>query len=412
MPHWLDTVIKIIMADTDNLRELATIAGGDPRNFYIGTKMDGADVKGQNLTGMKFSNLDLRLVDYDSETIFDDSQIQVMRLKVRDETYNSVRDYLRSLKKLTSQRNYHDAILLAKKSIDQFPESSFLWLFYIEILFKRRDYVEALAVISKALTVHINNTSIISRKIEILLKNKLRGDALDILREAMRSSPNDQSLLVLAYDIHNQNGTLPEILSDYENAVHIESDPSNIVLKLGDIYKKSGLTENAEHVYKTVIKNDPNNVAAWSAWSQFLFEQHRFSESIEIFSSYHINNNNVGIWKVYGDALIRVGSVYEAIDYYRNLFEEKKYSFQIVKWLGEAYIKANMLDEAVKLFKEAAYKQESKFFVWKWLFNALVEQNKYEDAISCMIEAKERYPKNKSVEKHIEYARDKIALSL
>jgi hypothetical protein len=39
-PHWLDIVVDIFAAETDNLDELARIAGGDPATFYIGTSVE------------------------------------------------------------------------------------------------------------------------------------------------------------------------------------------------------------------------------------------------------------------------------------------------------------------------------------------------------------------------------------
>jgi len=66
--HWLDKVVEILNADTNDLRQLARIAGYNPKNFYRWTSMDGADLRGQDLTGMKFARLDLSKVKVDSNT--------------------------------------------------------------------------------------------------------------------------------------------------------------------------------------------------------------------------------------------------------------------------------------------------------------------------------------------------------
>lgn len=71
MSHWLDKLVDILSADTVDLRELAEIAGFDPKFFYIGTDISGADIRGQNLEGMKFSNFQLSQVKVDSETRID-----------------------------------------------------------------------------------------------------------------------------------------------------------------------------------------------------------------------------------------------------------------------------------------------------------------------------------------------------
>ncbi|MBI3705248.1 MAG: hypothetical protein HY244_15735 [Rhizobiales bacterium] len=55
MAHWLEKVITLLQSDTSDLRELARIAGGNPRTFYREIKLEDIDVTGQNLEGMEFS---------------------------------------------------------------------------------------------------------------------------------------------------------------------------------------------------------------------------------------------------------------------------------------------------------------------------------------------------------------------
>jgi hypothetical protein len=56
MSHWLDIVVKLLQSDTNNLRELARIAGADPRTFYRGIDSRKLDLDGQNIEGIEFSN--------------------------------------------------------------------------------------------------------------------------------------------------------------------------------------------------------------------------------------------------------------------------------------------------------------------------------------------------------------------
>jgi hypothetical protein len=54
MPHWLQKVIDLFQADTIDLRELAVLAGGDPKIFYRGISLSDVETEGQNLEGMEF----------------------------------------------------------------------------------------------------------------------------------------------------------------------------------------------------------------------------------------------------------------------------------------------------------------------------------------------------------------------
>jgi hydroxysqualene synthase len=71
MSHWLDKVVTLLQSDTSDLRELARIAGGDPRTFYRGANMNGSDLCGQDLRGMEFTNLDLSQIKLDDRTTLD-----------------------------------------------------------------------------------------------------------------------------------------------------------------------------------------------------------------------------------------------------------------------------------------------------------------------------------------------------
>lgn len=68
---WLEGVSRILRSETGDLRELARIGGADPTTLYIGTSLDGVDIRGQDLRGMALPNLDVRKVRRDSKTLLD-----------------------------------------------------------------------------------------------------------------------------------------------------------------------------------------------------------------------------------------------------------------------------------------------------------------------------------------------------
>lgn len=69
--HWLRAVEAVLRAQTSDLRTLARIAGADPATLFIGTPMDGADLRGQDLRGMRFTHLDPSRVRRDEQTQLD-----------------------------------------------------------------------------------------------------------------------------------------------------------------------------------------------------------------------------------------------------------------------------------------------------------------------------------------------------
>lgn len=68
---WRKAIARILNANTGDLRALAALAGADPRTLYIGTRLDGVDVRGQDLRGMNLEGVDRSKIRYDEETRFD-----------------------------------------------------------------------------------------------------------------------------------------------------------------------------------------------------------------------------------------------------------------------------------------------------------------------------------------------------
>jgi hypothetical protein len=54
MGHWLDTVMALLQSETTDLRQLAIMAGGNPKTFYRGTRIEDIDPEGQDLSGLDF----------------------------------------------------------------------------------------------------------------------------------------------------------------------------------------------------------------------------------------------------------------------------------------------------------------------------------------------------------------------
>src|SRR6185437_2962983 len=53
--HWLDKVVELLLVETNDLRELARIAGGDPKTFYKAVSLQDLDIDGQDIEGMEFA---------------------------------------------------------------------------------------------------------------------------------------------------------------------------------------------------------------------------------------------------------------------------------------------------------------------------------------------------------------------
>jgi hypothetical protein len=69
--RWLEKTAEILLATTCDMRELAKISGCNPKTFYLGTKLDGVNICGQDLRDMDFTDLAQAEIFFDVETRLD-----------------------------------------------------------------------------------------------------------------------------------------------------------------------------------------------------------------------------------------------------------------------------------------------------------------------------------------------------
>ena len=67
----MDNVVDLLAADITHLRDLAILAGGDPKVFYRGASLNGTNLCGQDLRGMEFTTLDQGNILVDENTELD-----------------------------------------------------------------------------------------------------------------------------------------------------------------------------------------------------------------------------------------------------------------------------------------------------------------------------------------------------
>jgi uncharacterized protein YjbI with pentapeptide repeats len=70
--HWSDRIVEILNSHTVDLRQLAEIAGYKAENFYIGSDLSKADLRGQDLREINFHAANLSGSIVDNHTKFDE----------------------------------------------------------------------------------------------------------------------------------------------------------------------------------------------------------------------------------------------------------------------------------------------------------------------------------------------------
>jgi len=71
MNHWLAQAAEILKSPSGDLRELAEIAGYDPKEFYKHQDLSQCDLRGQDLRGLDFTGCNIEFSKIDGRTLID-----------------------------------------------------------------------------------------------------------------------------------------------------------------------------------------------------------------------------------------------------------------------------------------------------------------------------------------------------
>lgn len=397
MPHWLDPILKILDAETTDLRELAKIAGGDPKTFYIGTSIDGANISGQDLRGMIFTKVDFSKIKYDQLTQIDisevDSDFDDSR-KQRSE--HDIKFMLGNIKSLLQSHRYEDAIFLCKPAVEKYPDVIDFWTYFIDALIRSRQYDQAEEIIARALSIHPLSEVLFLKRIRIEVKLKNNDKAIEIATEMLRDVPESRSIAAALYDLHLRHGSISNMLSELEHLVNPYGDPQRLVMMLANSYRVAGRLEESEHVYGILTRRFPTDASSWNGLSSIMFDQGKAAESVSIYAGViYKNEKNTSLWRGYAQALIRTGDFDGAVSVYRRLYTARPWDPQVAKWLGDALFASGNYKDGIAVFESGTKLDRSDINAYKWLTNAYLKINDYKKALAASEAAVERFPDNK-----------------
>lgn len=72
---WLSSIRDVLLSKSGNLIDLAKEAKLNPKTMYIGTRLDGADLKDQDLRGIIFTHLDSKKIQKNENTFWDENPL-------------------------------------------------------------------------------------------------------------------------------------------------------------------------------------------------------------------------------------------------------------------------------------------------------------------------------------------------
>lgn len=325
MSHWLDKAFELIEANTSDLRELAKLSGTkNIAQFYVGANMDGVDVRGQDLTGLAFSEIDRTKIVFDERTVFGSD----FRFKPTNELENAII----KCRQLIENGNYEDAISIL--------------LHFNGINGNDIDFFEVLA--------------------EAAYKARKYPLAIDALERLINIEEKEFYLIRLANSF-KRSGQPEKSLIQYKYAIQKFPNSHQAHLSLANEFLKQDKIDEYKILMLDMIDKFPHDQRIVQKYLIALLNEKKFSQALEfIDSKSNIETMHPSIASTKINILLSQKKENEAIIFSENFVKARNYELSRAFVLLKTYISTGRHKQAISYVDELLRNYHQDMGLWKW----------------------------------------------
>jgi tetratricopeptide (TPR) repeat protein len=167
----------------------------------------------------------------------------------------------------------------------------------------------------------------------------------------------------------------------------------NNALQLAFQYHQQGNLQQAELIYKNILKSSPHNYHVLNCLGNVLQEQHRYDDAIEFYQkAIMLNPNDFRTYYNLADAFFEKGELEKAIFNYKEALKINPDFPWAYNNLGLTLKDIGQLDEAIIHFQKAIELSPNFVLAINNLGNALENKEQFDEAISCYQKALQLNP--------------------
>ena len=175
---------------------------------------------------------------------------------------------------------------------------------------------------------------------QTLLDDGKNAEAVTELQEYVRQQPNDDRGYVLLGIAYAETSRLKEAEDSLRQAIVLAPDSPRAHLNLGVVEALLSHPDAAEKEFKRVLEIDPDHKVALYNLGKMLFEQHRYSTSLEYFKRYvSLAASDLDAWQYLVRCAIQVHDTPAVIRAEQTLLKGAPHDGllhgQLGKWLAE-----------------------------------------------------------------------------
>lgn len=306
----------------------------------------------------------------------------------------------------------NEAETVCREALKDDPENVNLLALFGAILVKRRQYVEAEGQLRAAIDLAPTFAKPHEDLGHLLLQLGRAENAVEILQQAVRLDPKMEAAWLNLGKSLAMLGNGKEADVAFEKS--FELNPTRKKLAFAAEHHKAGRTEEAEQLYREVLRDKPNNVDALRMSGMIAFsdnrideaerlfrravsnapdfvdaiidlgaslkEQNRFEESIECFrQAATLEPNNIKAHYQLASTLTPAALTYEAIDSYERVLELRPKHPGALLGLGHTLKTVGRQEDAVKAYRDCIRVKPDKGETYWSLANLKTYQLSNED---------------------------------
>ncbi len=147
--------------------------------------------------------------------------------------------------------------------------------------------------------------------------------------------------------------------------------------QLGVSYEQNGMFKEAERIFEELIKSEPNNKNYFSAYSQLMKKQNKFSQLTPIAENFYKNNKNLETANLMAELYWRAGKLDQANEFWNEAieFDENAQSGYVL--VSQTQIELRLFDKAISTLKKGREEMKDSFIFSDQLLKLFISTNDY-----------------------------------
>ena len=174
---------------------------------------------------------------------------------------------------------------------------------------------QAITTMERAVEIDPQNITSLLKLAEFQLILKQHEPSLKTINKVLKLSPHNADAYLFMGMNFERTGDDARAINSYQSAIENDPNLSEVHMKLGQLFAKSG-NKIADRYFDNAIAADPNNVVTLYAKAEYLHNNDRLDEALEVLKEAVLKDNQ------YVDAYFRAGVIYLEKDSLQKAYDQ------------------------------------------------------------------------------------------